>query len=254
MEWFRVWHDYFDDAKLRACTKARKFDVLTLIRLASGNNPRGIISLEDADSADYLGLNMDEFSELVAFLERKKITDRDSNGHIRFLHWERRQPKSDNVAERVAKSRANKAIEESVTLHHYNGNVTVTDRTEQNREEQSRGTARAHAPEPPSIDKVRSFAKLHGASDQAERYFNHRQRTGWMFKGQPIIDWVADFKYWCSNGFTSQYGTDLRQSAAGSSTQAPPPIDLNREDPEITRIKAREALFDGQPSVQEQGR
>jgi hypothetical protein len=154
VEWFRVWHDFFDDPKLRACTKGRKFDIVSMLRLASGNNPRGRIDLEDEDIADYLGLTPEEFIDLSGFLLRKNIIERDGDGHIVFINWPRRQPKSDNVAERVAKSRARQASGASETFQSDACNVTVTDRTEQsiteqNRTEDNRRTA--PSPSPPGL-------------------------------------------------------------------------------------------------------
>jgi len=202
VEWFRLWHDFFDDPKLRRLTKAQKFDVLAMLRLASGNTMRGQIDLCDEDIADHLQITDEEFAILVEFLVRKEIAARNEAGRLYFIHWMKRQPKTDNVAARVAESRAKKKDEDPCNVTSGESNVTVTNsvttRTEQNREEQNRNTITR-----PSASRGTRLEKPFELPDEWKEFAEReRPHLDAIIEGQKFAD------YWHSTPGTKGLKSD----------------------------------------------
>ncbi len=143
MEWFRLYNEFATDAKLLSFTKAERYDVLCLLCLASGSQERGTLLLDDEDVSAYLSLDQDQFERFTARLMKKTILERTPEGWLRFTHWEERQPVSDSAAGRMRNYRAKQktnAVQnssEACSTPLRNGDVTVTDRSEQNRTEKN---------------------------------------------------------------------------------------------------------------------
>lgn len=115
MKWFRFYHDALDDPKVqRLPGDTFKFWV-NLLCLASRSEERGLITKTVEDIAFDLRVRDDEAAAMLADLIARGLIEEHVEG-IEPHNWDKRQFKSDNVAERVERHRA-KQKDADVTLH-----------------------------------------------------------------------------------------------------------------------------------------
>jgi hypothetical protein len=137
--WFRLWDELLSDPKMIDMTDAQIGIWFKLLCLANQQTTRGFIILEagQRQASDRLATLLRTRSDRLAtaleqFKDRNMINfELDSNeGWISITNWNQRQPKSDDVAERVRKHREMK--------RYSNGQK----REEKNKKEKTRAGAR----------------------------------------------------------------------------------------------------------------
>lgn len=231
MEWFRLYNEFSTDPKLLSFSKADRYDLVCLLCLASSSQERGTLLLDDEDLAACLSVSVEEFEHFTSRLIKKTILERTRDGWLRFVHWEARQPHSDSAAGRMREYRARQKMNtetnssEQCSTPLRNGDVTVTDRTEQNRTEKIERETHAR----PTREAVQEYAISYGRPEEAEGYFNDRTSIGFHKRGQAIVDWQADFRSWC--GKSHQYSKDLN----GEPSLPPPKRQVIVAPPEYVR-------------------
>jgi hypothetical protein len=125
MPWFRLYSEILDDKKIKRICRATSFNKATvigvwvcLLALANESSDRGALQISDGipydinDLAAETEIPEDQLDTLLKMFERYDMLHFDSKDGWSILNWNGRQFKSDNVAERVAKHRANKAKEQ----------------------------------------------------------------------------------------------------------------------------------------------
>jgi len=136
MKWLRLWTDILDDPKM--CQLADdEYRVFTyLLAMAAEEEKDGAIPFNPGSIAWRTRLPMDLVTRSMDKLLQLDIIGPNGNGW-KFVHWGKRQYKSDNVIERVREWRSSKKDE---TLHetlpvtlHETLDVTAQNRAEQNR-------------------------------------------------------------------------------------------------------------------------
>lgn len=156
MDWFRHKHGLSTDSKLgfvaSRCGVHRAFVVLLwsyMLERASACSDRGKLAAFDRDEASFaLDMDREQIDAIVAEMEKRGLVVR---GEV--ANWNRHQFQSDNSYERVKRHRErSKALPETDDETHHetlqpvtgdvSGNVSETDRTEQNRTDQIRENAR----------------------------------------------------------------------------------------------------------------
>ena len=131
MQWFRLYHEVRAEPKLLDRTPSENWAWIVLLCLASESRERGHIFLSDnaISNATRLG---DEWPSFRDFLTLNSMLRVNGDGFFEIINWGRRQPNSDDVAVRVAKHRAEKTCNVTVTLPKRNCNVQdqiITDQT-----------------------------------------------------------------------------------------------------------------------------
>ena len=145
MPWFRFYSEALHDRKIARAVrmsqqpKAIVIGVwLTLLCLANESPERGRLMiaddmwLEEDEILAETGLDPITFGKIIkAFQALNMVT---VAAGYEVLNWEKRQYKSDNSSERVAKWRAKNKVTEGVTLQkHYSNALDTEEDTEQNR-------------------------------------------------------------------------------------------------------------------------
>lgn len=140
-QWFKFYGgEYLSDPKIERLNPIERSCWITILCMASMGDD-GVIEFLTVESLlNRSGIQFDPYHPedwekalgvLIKF-QNLKMIECDTEGRITVLNWEKRQEHNLTVAERVAKSRANKKSNENVTM-----NVTnVT--TEENRIEENR--------------------------------------------------------------------------------------------------------------------
>lgn len=195
MDWFRFYHDVLDDAKVDALDGETYKRWVKLLCLASQSKVRGV--LPDAATVSYrLRISLNDTRDLVKLLRRGGLLDRAAAPSVGAIHnWEKRQPKSDNVAERVAIHRANlklpsikEVTPEGVTRNVTGNNPPQTPPTERDSESEgdslplkspSHGAGAATSPGGKTTAPVDAlWAALADACGNAETQSQRRTRVG----------------------------------------------------------------------------
>ena len=137
MPWFRVYGELLSDPKIKriarsiGCSKSTVIGIwISMLAIAGDSDDRGKLLISGQipytteDLVDELDL---EPSELAKFINQfRKLGMIEGDETITIVNWEKRQPSSDNSAERVKRYRQNKE-EKKETLHDRYIPVTVTE-------------------------------------------------------------------------------------------------------------------------------
>lgn len=116
MNWLRLWHDARTDRKLDALSDAEHRVWVNLLIYASEQPTRGaIVGRDEAMVAVEVARgDLNLLHATLAHLELLEIVAWDEDA-IRFLHWDKRQPSSDDAAARQRNSRSARDEHENVT-------------------------------------------------------------------------------------------------------------------------------------------
>ena len=150
MKWLRLWTDLLDDPKIKGLTDLEFRVFVCLLCFASECEKNGNIPHSLDDISWRLRLQKSDLEPVILSLKTQKILIQNTNG-IKFKNWKKRQPKSDNVLERVKKFRQKRNVTRNVTetLHE-----TDQNRTEQSRAEQIKKTSKEKVVSlPPWLDE-----------------------------------------------------------------------------------------------------
>ncbi len=159
MQWFRLYDDLVDDPKVQRLPPALFRDWINVLCLANRNTPRGVVPAI-ADVA--FGLRVSE-AKAKSVLKQLHVAGllETADGVTSPHNWGKRQRVSDNVADRVAKSRArnvtsntecNVTSNTSETLPHVRATDTETD-TETEVKPPNPHPAKSTQPEPVAAAK-----------------------------------------------------------------------------------------------------
>lgn len=146
MQWFRLHHSFFSDPKVATFSPSDRYALLVLYWLASESSTRGTFSVDAEDFANLaLVGDVQNARRLLDRFASKRLIVENPDGSFSVPSWDKRQPTSDNVNERVKRHRNRQQVNVDTapggageTLQGAPRNVSVTNRTEQNRVEQNR--------------------------------------------------------------------------------------------------------------------
>lgn len=145
MNWLRLYHDALDDPKVQRLAPPLFKAWVNLLCLASKAPERGTLPAVD-DIAFALRMDADEAAATVAELTNRGLLD-EHQGRLVVHGWAKRQPRSDNVTERVRNHRERAKHDE--TLPERSGNALDTERDTEKETEKRRETPPLTPPSPP---------------------------------------------------------------------------------------------------------
>lgn len=157
--WFRMYAEFATDPKVQMLSEVMQRRLMMVFCLRCSNN---LVTLHDDEIAFQLRITSDELAETKALFISKKFIDKSWN----VLNWEKRQMKSDNSSDRVAKHRAlqkTKQQEQSnddVTLQKQEANGLDKNRVDKNILNKATPVA---APDGVSVQTWQDFQKLRKA-------------------------------------------------------------------------------------------
>ena len=116
--WFRLYSEFATDHKIQMLNEAdqRRFVMLLCLRCSNGD-----VTLQDAEIAFQLRINLEEWETTKKRFIEAKMIDRNS----RVLNWEKRQYLSDSSTERVRRHRERMKQSCNVSVTASNGHETV---------------------------------------------------------------------------------------------------------------------------------
>lgn len=213
MRWFRLYNDIVDDEKI-AQIDGKTFKVFVFLMAVCSQNDSQSGILPDKKYLSWR-LRMTEKKIELALMELEShgIVDQ-ANGAITIVNWHKRQFKSDNINERVARYR-NAKKEKDVTLHE-TLSVSPQNRTEQNRTDTEKNKRVRATFQPPSLDEVRAYIQEKNFQVNPEGWTAHYEANGWMVGKNKMKDWKAAIRTWQHNG----YGQGTRKPATHERIQA----------------------------------
>ena len=103
MKWFRFYHDARHDPKVRRLPDRLFRHWVNILCIASANKPRGMLPTVP-DVADELRVSVTQAAEILQQLRDAKLLDETRRGLMPH-NWPKRQPLSDNAAERMRNKR-----------------------------------------------------------------------------------------------------------------------------------------------------
>jgi hypothetical protein len=144
--WFKFYgSEYLSDPKIGSLSPQERSCWITLLCMASASSLPGVIEYLTVEVLlQKSGINFDPYHpeewdkclSILKRLEKLRMVALNENGTIEIINWDKRQEHNLTVAERVAKSRANKKCNENVTID-VTSVTTEENRKEENREEES---------------------------------------------------------------------------------------------------------------------
>lgn len=244
MKWFKLHTEFAHDPKLRSFSAAQRYYVIVLFCLAADSDEPGTIMLDAEDIAATMGIDEEEYEELVTRLEKKGIVTRMSReGHesLSVTHWDKRQytypsDRPEASAERKRRQRERERNQAdtrdipsqntdvtSMSRVQQNRTDSEQNRAEQNRAEQNREDIQASSPPvvaspdapqerpptpkrfvPPTVQAVRDYMALIGIAHKAEAWYAHYESNGWMVGKVRMRDWKAACRTWLSDTYGSR--------------------------------------------------
>lgn len=109
MQWFRFYHEFRHDTKMKRMPIPHRYAFVVLLCLASENSARGrITGLDDEDIAFELEMELEDWQTLKSKFRVKGLIELGPDGTIIIANWDKRQFVSDSSSERVAAHRAKK--------------------------------------------------------------------------------------------------------------------------------------------------
>lgn len=103
MEWFRLYSDILNDPKVMLLEKDSRWDYVTVLCIASENNPRGFLP-DDEQVAFKMRVSKEEWKKIKEiFIQRDFLII--NNGMLQVHGWDNRQFESDDAATRAKKYR-----------------------------------------------------------------------------------------------------------------------------------------------------
>lgn len=240
MKWFRFYHDALDDPKVqRLPGDLFKFWV-NLLCLGSRSQERGLVQMSVSDIAFDVRLDETEAADMMAKLIERGLIEEVVEG-FQIHNWDARQFKSDNVSERVKKTRAKQKAEDE-TLQVTPGETlepSVYTDTQINRVTDVQKVEGANAPQPPSpkpqeppkpkkrasripedfaiTDRDREWARERGASPlsierETEKFVNYWTAESGAKASK--LDWHAAWKVWMGRNLPDTPRTNVTRIEA----------------------------------------
>ena len=195
MKWLRYWTEALHDPKVQQLPAETFRRWVNLLCVASENTPRGNLPRNIAATAFALRISPAEADETVRELIAAGLID-ELRGALRMHNWKNRQPKSDNVSERVKKHRENQkqAVPRNVTETPPEGEERRGE-TEAEEEADTEGEAEARAGASADPPRAQVIAQEWAVVQRA--YEEHigpllpaaQQRLG-VYTGQLPKEWV----------------------------------------------------------------
>jgi DNA-binding MarR family transcriptional regulator len=142
VNWFRFYHEALEDPKVQRLEPVVFKAWVNILCLASKSRERGVLpGLEDIAFA--LRMDEDEAKRIVAELVARGLLDK-RNDRLVIHGWSDRQPRSDNVTERVREHRSR--VKQGETFQERSGNAIEKKRKDTDTEGEKKETANARAP------------------------------------------------------------------------------------------------------------
>lgn len=199
MRWFRLYNDIVDDDKI-AQIDPKTFKIFVfLMSICSQNDSQNGILPDKKFLSWRMRISEKKLETALHELEGAGIVNR-ADGAIVLVNWHKRQFKSDNVTERVARYR-NAKKSENVTLRE-TLNVSPQNRIEQTRTNTEKNKERPRKTfQKPSLDEIRTYIQEKKFTVNPEAFLAKYESNGWMVGKNPMKDWRATIRYWQSNSF-----------------------------------------------------
>lgn len=209
--WFKFYgSEYLSDPKIGSLTPQERSCWVTLLCMASTSSVSGIVEYLTVEVLlEKSGIKWDPYHpeewdaciSILAKFERMKMLCKNEDGSISIINWEKRQEHNLTVAERVAKSRANKKCNENVTMNVTNV-TTEENRIEENRIDKERVSVKKFIK--PTLKQLTEYCLERKNSVSPQKFIDHYESNGWKIGGRGAMkDWKAAVRTWEGNNFSN---------------------------------------------------